>query len=33
VELAWAGHLPSLERPDAVNDILIDFLGEVLPAR
>jgi pimeloyl-ACP methyl ester carboxylesterase len=33
VELGWAGHLPSLERPDAVNDILIEFLGEVLPAR
>jgi 3-oxoadipate enol-lactonase len=33
VELDWAGHLPSLERPDIVNGILIDFLGEVLPGR
>jgi len=28
LELAWAGHLPSLERPEAVNPILIDFLNE-----
>ena len=26
LELAWAGHLPSLERPEALNPILIDFL-------
>ncbi|GIE46701.1 alpha/beta hydrolase [Amorphoplanes nipponensis] len=26
VELAWAGHLPSLERPDEVNALLLDFL-------
>jgi 3-oxoadipate enol-lactonase len=26
VELDWAGHLPSLERPEAVNPLLIDFL-------
>jgi pimeloyl-ACP methyl ester carboxylesterase len=32
VELDWAGHLPSLERPDVVNGILVDFLGQVLPA-
>jgi pimeloyl-ACP methyl ester carboxylesterase len=28
LELAWAGHLPNLERPDAVNAMLIDFLRE-----
>jgi 3-oxoadipate enol-lactonase len=33
LELAWAGHLPSLERPDAVNPMLIDFLREALTAR
>ncbi|MFD7613617.1 alpha/beta fold hydrolase [Streptomyces sp. NPDC059828] len=27
VELPWAGHLPSLERPDEVNDLLTGFLG------
>lgn len=27
VELAWAGHLPSMERPDAVHPLLIDFLA------
>ncbi|GGQ58836.1 alpha/beta fold hydrolase [Couchioplanes azureus] len=27
VELDWAGHLPSLERPGTVNDLLLDFLG------
>ncbi|MEU8230719.1 alpha/beta fold hydrolase [Actinoplanes sp. NPDC048967] len=26
VELDWAGHLPSLERPETVNPLLIDFL-------
>ena len=26
VELDWAGHLPSLERPEPVNRLLIDFL-------
>ena len=30
IELDWAGHLPSLERPDVVNAILIDFLGPIL---
>jgi pimeloyl-ACP methyl ester carboxylesterase len=25
--LPWAGHLPSLERPDAVNPVLTDFLS------
>lgn len=32
LELSWAGHLPSLERPDEVNRILIDFLHETLAA-
>ncbi|BEL08877.1 alpha/beta hydrolase [Actinoplanes sichuanensis] len=27
VELEWAGHLPSLERPEAVNELLRDFLA------
>lgn len=26
IELPWAGHLPSIERPDEVNEILLDFL-------
>jgi 3-oxoadipate enol-lactonase len=26
LELPWAGHLPSLERPDLLNPILLDFL-------
>jgi pimeloyl-ACP methyl ester carboxylesterase len=30
IELDWAGHLPSLERPDAVNPLLIAFLHEAL---
>ncbi|WP_270888578.1 alpha/beta fold hydrolase [Pedococcus sp. 5OH_020] len=28
VELAWAGHLPSLERPDAVLALLLDVLRD-----
>ncbi|MEU4347610.1 alpha/beta hydrolase [Streptomyces sp. NPDC023838] len=28
LELPWAGHLPSLERPDKVNPVLVDFLRE-----
>ncbi|MEU4691328.1 alpha/beta hydrolase [Actinoplanes sp. NPDC023714] len=28
VELPWAGHLPSMERPDLLNPLLIDFLAE-----
>lgn len=28
--LPWAGHLPSLERPDEINEILLEFLA--LPA-
>jgi 3-oxoadipate enol-lactonase len=28
VELDWAGHLPSLERPAEVSAMLFDFLGE-----
>ncbi|MEU9669189.1 alpha/beta hydrolase [Streptomyces bobili] len=31
VELPWAGHLPSLERPSAVTDLLIGFLKEIRP--
>jgi pimeloyl-ACP methyl ester carboxylesterase len=27
VELDWAGHLPSLERPDLINPLLLDFLA------
>ena len=27
VELAWAGHLPSLERPEEVNALLAEFVG------
>lgn len=27
-ELAWAGHLPSLERPEVVTDLLTEFLRE-----
>jgi pimeloyl-ACP methyl ester carboxylesterase len=32
IELDWAGHLPSLERPAAVNEILVDFLRTALRA-
>jgi pimeloyl-ACP methyl ester carboxylesterase len=32
VELPWAGHLPGLERPSAVTDLLIGFLKETGPA-
>ncbi|MFF5213199.1 alpha/beta fold hydrolase [Streptosporangium sp. NPDC000396] len=32
LELAWAGHLPSLECPDALNPLLIDFLHETRAA-
>jgi pimeloyl-ACP methyl ester carboxylesterase len=28
VELPWAGHLPSLERPDAVQALLLDVLRD-----
>ena len=28
VHLPWAGHLPSLERPDAVTEVLLDFLAQ-----
>ncbi|HEX4816257.1 MAG TPA: alpha/beta hydrolase [Nonomuraea sp.] len=28
LHLDWAGHLPSLERPDVLNPVLIDFLRE-----
>ncbi|MFE6775462.1 alpha/beta fold hydrolase [Streptomyces sp. NPDC057702] len=32
VELPWAGHFPSLERPAVVTDLLVDFLREATPA-
>jgi pimeloyl-ACP methyl ester carboxylesterase len=32
VELDWAGHLPSLERPEALNPLLVGFLREKVPA-
>jgi pimeloyl-ACP methyl ester carboxylesterase len=32
VELPWAGHLPSLERPSTVTDLLIGFLKGTVPA-
>ncbi|MGW2330422.1 alpha/beta fold hydrolase [Streptomyces sp. NPDC001700] len=31
LELPWAGHLPSLERPNAVTDLLTRFLHETAP--
>jgi pimeloyl-ACP methyl ester carboxylesterase len=27
VDLPWAGHLPSLERPAEINRFLVDFLA------
>ncbi|MER7110921.1 alpha/beta fold hydrolase [Streptomyces sp. NPDC000229] len=32
VELPWAGHLPSLERPAEVTDLLAGFLRATIPA-
>lgn len=32
VELPWAGHLPSLERPSAVTELLVGFLRGTVPA-
>ncbi|MFF2042587.1 alpha/beta fold hydrolase [Kitasatospora sp. NPDC058170] len=32
LELPWAGHLPGLERPAAVSDLLAGFLRETVPA-
>ncbi|MFE2428967.1 alpha/beta fold hydrolase [Streptomyces sp. NPDC059373] len=31
VELPWAGHLPGLERPSAVTDLLLGFLRDKAP--
>jgi pimeloyl-ACP methyl ester carboxylesterase len=31
VELDWAGHLPSLERPEVLNPLLVGFLQETWP--
>jgi 3-oxoadipate enol-lactonase len=33
VELPWAGHLPSLERPGEVTPLLVGFLAERCPPR
>ena len=33
VPLPWAGHLPSMERPDETNRLLLDFLTATLPPR
>ncbi|MFJ8621419.1 alpha/beta fold hydrolase [Kitasatospora sp. NPDC093550] len=33
VELPWAGHLPSLERPEETTALLLDFLKETAQAR
>ena len=33
VELAWAGHLPTLERPAELTQLLTAFLRETAPAR
>lgn len=33
VELPWAGHLPSLERPGEVTPLLVSFLAERFPPR
>jgi len=27
LELPWAGHLPSMERPDLLNPVMLEFLG------
>ncbi|MFJ8011356.1 alpha/beta fold hydrolase [Streptomyces sp. NPDC096339] len=32
LELPWAGHLPSLERPAVVTDLLLGFLRETVSA-
>jgi pimeloyl-ACP methyl ester carboxylesterase len=32
-ELPWAGHLPSMERPAEVTELLLGFLAEKIPAR
>lgn len=31
LELPWAGHLPSMERPDIVTQLLTEFLAATLP--
>jgi 3-oxoadipate enol-lactonase len=31
LELAWAGHLPSMERPEVTNPLLVEFLLETWP--
>ncbi|GAB4054079.1 alpha/beta fold hydrolase [Catellatospora paridis] len=32
LHLDWAGHLPSMERPEELNPVLLDFLRETVPA-
>jgi 3-oxoadipate enol-lactonase len=33
VELPWAGHLPSVERPQEINDLLAGYFRRVYPVR
>jgi pimeloyl-ACP methyl ester carboxylesterase len=33
LELPWAGRLPSMERPDELNPVLLDFLNGTLTTR
>ena len=33
VELPWAGHLPSLERPQEINDLLAGYFRRAYPVK